>query len=208
MFDPFIKNDVATLNAYQIYMGLNLHFDPKTNYDYKKFGKLKRIKKPPNHPIFRKLSQKYTESNLEKFFSILFAYNAIDNFTDLGNLNECHVKYLQGLGNIESIDYIFESDVKVLTNRINSQEQLKEYFKLNNWIYGTNLVDTLGWGVRLETISILLAIFGIRERMLKDFLSCQWNIALYRCVKYSDFFSASLTEKACIVNEHWIKWLV
>lgn len=124
-----------SLEAFEIYLALKLHFN-NSKYDYFKYnGKVKGATKESLHNrkdkfFFQKLAKTYSKDDYIK----LVLSNLIDNpKTWVGNLlkSDCQKIYRKWHANIENIEYNFKQDLFKIFENVNTTEDFDNLFKCN-----------------------------------------------------------------------------
>jgi T4 gene Gp59 loader of gp41 DNA helicase/T4 gene Gp59 loader of gp41 DNA helicase C-term len=140
--------------AYQMYLGIKLHFtSPK--YDYFKFhgktkAKLEAFEKRNDRYFFKKLANKFDEKTLMNFY----VANFLKDDYWIGNLirKDGEENYLEWQKKIDSIGYQFGQDVEYLLDLV---EKFDDLFNCPNGQHPVILKQFLSKKISLETLTIL-----------------------------------------------------
>ena len=170
--------------AYQMYLGLKLHFT--TDYDYRKYGgKTSASKgsflKRRDRYFFSRVARKYGEDTLDYY---------IANFVKspkgwLGDFSE--ENYNEWTKNKQSLTYNFISDMNILFAQVDDFEAL---FSCNNGQHSVLLKNFLAKRIRLETMVILEGLLSYVKRHDEDMKNdLIWPDARRIIVKYGVFLS-------------------
>lgn len=170
--------------AYQIYLGLKLHFN--SDYDYNRYdGRTSASKasfiKRKDRNFFAKVARKYGESTKDYFISnfVLSPKGWLGDFNET-NYNEW-IKYKQ------SLTYNFMNDMQYLFTQV---EKFDEIFSCNSGQHPLLLKQFLAKRISLETMVILQSLVGyikgIDKSLKGDII---WPDVRRLIVKYGAFLT-------------------
>ena len=147
-------------DCYVIYLAIKAHFTRK-NYDYFKYnGRVRasneKFVERSDVYFFEKLSKKYTKKELESYFVSNFLSNS--NLW-VGDMNEKN--FLDWKKKIQSISYMFQSDLETILNR---SEHLDIAMRCSKGSHSTLLKLYLGDHIMPETMVFLNRVTGFVER--------------------------------------------
>ena len=177
---------MSAYTACCLYRALKLHFT--TNYDFNKYkGKVKytvsQFESNPHKYVYEKLSKKYGDEELKKFFIANFLQDENIWVQDLLNqeANEVFVRFNK---KYQSLSYIFENEII----DIFSHENHKLLFKSNSNDFPLLLTKLLRNEVSPETILIMnefLRFLPKWEEDIKD--EFVWPKVKLKLFKYRSF---------------------
>ena len=170
--------------AYQMYLGLKLHFT--TDYDYTRYGgrtsatKASFLKRRDRH-FFARVAKKYDTKAIDYF---------VANFVNspkgwLGDFKE--ENYLEWSKNKQSLTYNFLNDMKFLFEQVDDFDSI---FSLQTGKHPVLLKNFLAKRISLETMVILQGLLNYVRRFdegMKDDLV--WPDSRRLIVKYAAFLS-------------------
>jgi T4 gene Gp59 loader of gp41 DNA helicase/T4 gene Gp59 loader of gp41 DNA helicase C-term len=173
--------------AYQMYLGIKLHFtSPK--YDYFKFqgktkAKVESFEKRNDRYFFKKLANKYNEKSLMDFYVANFLR---DDYW-IGNLirQDGEKNYLEWQKKIDSITYQFGQDVDYLLGLV---DKFDELFECPNGQHPVLLKQFLSNRVSLETLTIInkkLSFCNVFDKRINETLV--WPQVKIKVEKYIPF---------------------
>lgn len=173
--------------AYQMYLGIKLHFtSPK--YDYFKFrgktkAKLEAFEKRNDRYFFKKLANKYNEKSLTDFY----VANFLQDDYWIGSLirQDGEKNYVEWQRKIDSITYQFEQDVDYLLGLVNKFDDL---FDCPNGQHPVLLKQFLSNKIALETLTIInrrLSFCNVFDNRIKETLV--WPQVKLKVEKYAPF---------------------
>ena len=149
--------------AYQMYLGLKLHFT--TDYDYKKYGgKTSASKgsflKRRDRYFFARVAKKYGDNTLDYY---------IANFVKspkgwLGDFSE--ENYNEWTKNRQSLTYNFISDMNILFPQV---EDFESIFSCNNGQHSVLLKNFLAKRITVETMVILDGLLSYVKNGIRNY---------------------------------------
>ncbi len=122
-----MHQEISGFEAYQLYMGLKLHFT--TNYDFTKYGgkvnsaTIKSFEINKGKFVFYKLSRKYKRDELFGFFVANMLVNPKIWVGDLLS-EDAESEYKVWQKTQQSLSYVFEQDIQRLFDTVNNPEEL------------------------------------------------------------------------------------
>ena len=170
--------------AYQMYLGLKLHFN--SDYDYTRYGgktsatKASFLKRKDRY-FFARVARKYGESTKDYFISN-FVYSPKGW---LGDFNETN--YNNWIKNRQSLTYNFINDMSLVFSQIND---FNEIFSCQKGKHPVLLKNFLAKRISLETMVILQGLLNYVKQFdedLKDDLV--WPDNRRMIVKYAAFLN-------------------
>lgn len=170
--------------AYQMYLGLKLHFT--TDYDYKKYGgKTSASKgsflKRRDRYFFSRVAKKYGDNTLDYY---------IANFVKspkgwLGDFSE--ENYNEWTKNKQSLTYNFISDMNILFPQV---EDFESIFSCNNGQHSVLLKNFLAKRITVETMVILNGLLNYVKKWDKELHDdLVWPDVRRLVVKYGAFMN-------------------
>ena len=170
--------------AYQMYLGLKLHFT--TDYDYKKYGgKTSASKgsflKRRDRYFFARVAKKYGDNTLDYY---------IANFVKspkgwLGDFSE--ENYNEWTKNRQSLTYNFISDMNILFPQV---EDFESIFSCNNGQHSVLLKNFLAKRITVETMVILDGLLSYVKKWDKELHDdLVWPDVRRLVVKYGAFMN-------------------
>lgn len=177
------------MSAYKaccLYRALKLHFT--TDYDFNRYkGKLKysqaQFEKNKHRYVYEKLSKKYSDEDLKKFFIANFLQNDVIWVQDLLS-QEAYENFVNYNKKQQSLSYVFENELL----NIFSETNHKKLFKSNSSDFPLLLTKLLRNEVSSETVIIMNEFIGFlpkwEETIKDDFI---WPKIKQKMFKYRSF---------------------
>lgn len=195
----FRSNDGFT--AYQIYIGVKLHFESKT-YDYFKYnGKSSVTPKSffarRDKFFFAKLVKKYGVEELPYFFACNFAHSGtkwVGGLTD----DQADETYKSYKALMESFTYRFKNDI----DRIISTNDFKSLFTVEDGQHPKLVKMLLQQQVSLETFIVMNRYIGFMQKFdqeIKDPLI--WPDLSRKIKKYAPFITVNNEKTKTVLIE-------
>jgi hypothetical protein len=175
-------------DVYVLYLSLKLHFtDP--NYDFFKYSGKVRAKKESfnkrkDRYFFEKLSRKTEEKQIVEFFVSNFIESSDPSKMWVGELkNKGEENYINWKARVQSLSYIFNQDLKrltedchlfeALTTKSNSHPKILKYYLSNKISLETIVIfDSLTFFMsKLNCDDPILSIIILKVNKYKPFLS-------------------------------------
>jgi len=171
-------------NAYQMYLGLKLHFT--TDYEYRKYGgKTSASKgsflKRKDRYFFARVARKYG-NNTEQYYIANFVKSPKGWLGDFSEEN-----YMDWMKYKQSLTYNFMTDMNVLFTQVDDFDTI---FSLQKGQHPVLLKNFLAKRIRLETMVILQGLVSYvkqHDKDMKDDLI--WPDVRRAIVKYGVFLS-------------------
>ena len=191
----------SSFEAYQIYMGLKLHFTSE-KYDYFKYGGKTRVNVDKFYQrrnivhFFEKLKTKYKPQQLVEYFASNFILGKTDIF-DIGEDGD--EVYIEWKRRIQSMAYVFQKDINTLLSKVDHFDDL---FKV---VDGRNPVILKSYyqnDITIETFVILQNILGFFKQFdseLND--DIVWPEKKMLCSKYIVFLNMDTKKYLKILKE-------
>jgi len=191
----------SSFEAYQIYMGLKLHFTSE-KYDYFKYGGKTRVNVDKFYQrrnivhFFEKLKTKYKPQQLVEYFASNFILGKTDIF-DIGEDGD--EVYIEWKRRIQSMAYVFQKDINTLLSKVDHFDDL---FKV---VDGKNPVILKSYyqnDITIETFVILQNILGFFKQFdseLND--DIVWPDKKMLCSKYIVFLNMDTKKYLKILKE-------
>lgn len=191
----------SSFEAYQIYMGLKLHFTSE-KYDYFKYGGKTRVNVDKFYQrrnivhFFEKLKTKYKPQQLVEYFASNFILGKTDIF-DIGEDGD--EVYIEWKRRIQSMAYVFQKDINTLLSKVDHFDDL---FKV---VDGRNPVILKSYyqnDITIETFVILQNILGFFKQFdseLND--DIVWPDKKMLCSKYIVFLNMDTKKYLKILKE-------
>ena len=191
----------SSFEAYQIYMGLKLHFTSE-KYDYFKYGGKTRVNVDKFYQrrnivhFFEKLKTKYKPQQLVEYFASNFILGKTDIF-DIGEDGD--EVYIEWKRRIQSMAYVFQKDINTLFSKVDHFDDL---FKV---VDGRNPVILKSYyqnDITIETFVILQNILGFFKQFdseLND--DIVWPDKKMLCSKYIVFLNMDTKKYLKILKE-------
>ena len=180
------------LDILRWHAAIRLHFTSKSyccisqNYKVKHIT-LAKFNQNKHKDIYQKLSSSFITPSQVRLFLVTCYMNDYKTATDIKfNYNNCKDLYNRSRKVIQSLDYIFETDIKKLRKKYNN---FKETILCDDTI--PNLIlDSVNKEINLETIIILDHIYGIIsiiDQQCKEELF--WPKYRDKLINYKSFFT-------------------
>jgi hypothetical protein len=194
------------MNPFEVYvtfLALKRHFSTPS-YDYFKYhGKIKcsqeTFKKSKDRLFFERLSRKKKPKEIIDFF--VFNFVASDNPASLwiGDIIKNGERiYTEGLRIRESLSYIFEQDLRTLTDN----QHLFEVVKIDGSKHPKILRSYLNKTIKFETLLIMLAVLKLKEKYNEFLQDPIWNIISSKLEKYSPFLEIDHNRYSEIIRKY------
>jgi len=194
---------VNPYEVYVTYLALKRHFSSE-QYDYFKYnGKIRcseeSFKKCRERFFFEKLSRKKKPQEIIDFFVSNFV--AVDNpsslwIGDIVKNGEAVYKESQKIR--ESLSYIFEQDLRELTDN----NHLYELVKVEGSKHPKIIKLFLNKNIRFETFFILIKCLDLTEKYDQALEDPIWKIISNKISKYENFFRGDLSKYKSIIRKH------
>ena len=151
---------MSAFDCYLIYSALKAHFSRK-GYDYFKYNgrtkvSVENFNVRKDRYFFEKLTKRYTKEEIESYFVSNYLSNS--NLW-VGEMNDKN--FLDWKKRIQSISYLYENDLKIITDRCGS---LDNAMKCKNSSHSTLIKLYLGDHIMPETMVLLNRVTGFIER--------------------------------------------
>ena len=174
---------MSAFDCYIIYSALKAHFSRK-GYDYFKYNgrtkvSVENFNVRKDRYFFEKLTKRYTKEEIESYFVSNYLSNS--NLW-VGEMNDKN--FLDWKKRIQSISYLYENDLKIITDRCSS---LDNAMKCKNSSHSTLIKLYLGDHIMPETMVLLNRVTGFIERydtLLSDSI---WKNVSNLLQKYDPF---------------------
>jgi hypothetical protein len=194
------------MNPFEVYvtfLALKRHFSTPS-YDYFKYhGKIKcsqeTFKKSKDRLFFERLSRKKKPKEIIDFF--VFNFVASDNPASLwiGDIiKNGEGIYTEGLRIRESLTYIFEQDLRTLTDN----QHLFEVVKIDGSKHPKILRSYLNKTIKFETLLIMLTVLKLKEKYNEFLQDPIWNIISSKLEKYSPFLEIDHNRYSEIIRKY------
>jgi hypothetical protein len=194
------------MNPFEVYvtfLALKRHFSTPS-YDYFKYhGKIKcsqeTFKKSKDRLFFERLSRKKKPKEIIDFF--VFNFVASDNPASLwiGDIiKNGEGIYTEGLRIRESLSYIFEQDLRTLTDN----QHLFEVVKIDGSKHPKILRSYLNKTIKFETLLIMLTVLKLKEKYNELLQDPIWNIISSKLEKYSPFLEIDHIRYSEIIRKY------
>jgi hypothetical protein len=194
------------MNPFEVYvtfLALKRHFSTPS-YDYFKYhGKIKcsqeTFKKSKDRLFFERLSRKKKPKEIIDFF--VFNFVASDNPASLwiGDIiKNGEGIYTEGLRIRESLSYIFEQDLRTLTDN----QHLFEVVKIDGSKHPKILRSYLNKTIKFETLLIMLTVLKLKEKYNEFLQDPIWNIISSKLEKYSPFIEIDHNRYSEIIRKY------
>jgi hypothetical protein len=178
---------VDPYDVYKTYMAIKLHFESDSydavKYNYKTSVKPQSFFKRNDRYFFAKVGRKFKDtSEVAGFFTAHFVSD--DSPKWVGNMLESEADYSEWLRKIQSLSYIFESDLSTLSMEADSFDDL---FALGDSSpYPLVVSKYMSQEVNLETLVILDTLTGFMARADKEVTdTIVWPDLMKKVKKYS-----------------------
>jgi hypothetical protein len=194
------------MNPFEVYvtfLALKRHFSTPS-YDYFKYhGKIKcsqeTFKKSKDRLFFERLGRKKKPKEIIDFF--VFNFVASDNPASLwiGDIiKNGEGIYTEGLRIRESLSYIFEQDLRTLTDN----QHLFEVVKIDGSKHPKILRSYLNKTIKFETLLIMLTVLKLKEKYNEFLQDPIWNIISSKLEKYSPFLEIDHNRYSEIIRKY------
>jgi|694.fasta_scaffold47487_9 hypothetical protein len=194
------------MNPFEVYvtfLALKRHFSTPS-YDYFKYhGKIRcsqeTFKKSKDRLFFERLSRKKKPKEIVDFF--VFNFAASDNPSSLwiGDIiKNGEGIYTESLRIRESLSYIFEQDLRTLTD----SQHLFETVKIDGSKHPKILRSYLNKTIKFETLLILLTVLKLKEKYNEFLQDPIWNIISNKLEKYSPFLEIDQNRYSEIIRKY------
>lgn len=188
--------------VYQTFLALKRHFS--SSYDYFKYqGKTRcsqeTYKRNKDRLFFERLSRKKKPQEIIDFFVSNFV--AADNPASLwiGDIIKKGEEIYQESKRVrESLSYIFEQDLKQLTE----DQHLFELVKIEGSKHPKLLRLYLNQKIRFETFFILIQSLKLKEKYDETLQDPIWTIISNKIGKYAPFFRSDYSKYRVIIRKH------
>ena len=182
-------NSIDGFNAYQVYIGVKLHFDSKT-YDYFQYnGKSSVTPKSffarKDKYFFTKLARKYGVKDLKYFFASNFAKHGTKW---IGSLDEetADETYRDFKSLMESFTYRFKNDI----DRIMANNDYKSLFVVKDGQHPILVKMLLQGDIPLETFVVLNRYIGFMPKFNKEITDpIVWPDLSRKILKYNPWLT-------------------
>ena len=194
---------VNPYEVYVTYLAIKRHFSSE-QYDYFKYnGKIRcsveSFKKCRERFFFEKLSRKKKPQEIVDFFVSNFI--AVDNPSSLwiGDIvKNGESVYSESQKIRESLSYIFDQDLRELTDN----NHLYELVKLEESKHPKILKLFLNKTLRFETFFILIKCLNLKEKYDRALEDPIWRLISNKIGKYENFFRGDLSKYKSIIRKH------
>lgn len=189
--------------CFQTYLALKNHFLKKT-YDYFKYNKktktsLQSFYKRRDRYFFEKLSRKKSEKEIEDFFISNFVSCSDPETLWIGDImKEGESRYQGWQKRIQSLSYVFKSDLNIL---FNEEREFKDVFDCSKG-HPILLKKYLGSQIQLETLVLLNKIFSYKKKFDAKLKDPIWESVSLRIQKYDPFLNIDTSRFQEITLNH------
>ena len=188
-------------DAYKCYLAMKNHFT-KDNYDYQKYhGKVRATNqafyKRKDRFWFEKFARQKKDREVEEFFVSNFIYSTDPGTMWIGEMiKEGEGRYTAWKKHIQSLSYVFKSDVETLFDGY----KVDEVFDCSKG-HPLILKSYLGKKTSLETLVICDRILGYRKDLDKKLNDPVWETVSRKIKKYSPFLNIDVPRYKKILKE-------
>ena len=188
-------------DAYRCYLSLKNHFT-KDHYDYHKYrGKTRATQqafyKRKDRFWFEKFARQKKDKEVEEFFVSNFIYSTDPGTMWIGEMiKEGEARYTDWKKHIQSLSYVFKSDVESLFDGY----KVDEVFDCSKG-HPPILKSYLGKKPSLETLVICDRILGYRKDLDKKLNDPVWETVSRKIKKYSPFLNIDVPRYKKILKE-------
>ena len=188
-------------DAYKCYLAMKNHFT-KDNYDYQKYhGKVRATNqafyKRKDRFWFEKFARQKKDREVEEFFVSNFIYSTDPGTMWIGEMiKEGEGRYTDWKKHIQSLSYVFKSDVETLFDGY----KVDEVFDCSKG-HPLILKSYLGKKTSLETLVICDRILGYRKDLDKKLNDPVWETVSRKIKKYSPFLNIDVPRYKKILKE-------
>ncbi len=188
-------------DAYKCYLAMKNHFT-KDNYDYQKYhGKVRATNqafyKRKDRFWFVKFARQKKDREVEEFFVSNFIYSTDPGTMWIGEMiKEGEGRYTAWKKHIQSLSYVFKSDVETLFDGY----KVDEVFDCSKG-HPLILKSYLGKKTSLETLVICDRILGYRKDLDKKLNDPVWETVSRKIKKYSPFLNIDVPRYKKILKE-------
>ena len=188
-------------DAYRCYLSLKNHFT-KDHYDYHKYrGKTRATQqafyKRKDRFWFEKFARQKKDKEVEEFFVSNFIYSTDPGTMWIGEMiKEGEARYTDWKKHIQSLSYVFKSDVESLFDGY----KVDEVFDCSKG-HPLILKSYLGKKTSLETLVICDRILGYRKDLDKKLNDPVWETVSRKIKKYSPFLNIDVPRYKKILKE-------
>lgn len=193
---------MTPFEVYVTYLSLKRHFS--SNYDYFKYqGKIRcsldSYKKCSNRFFFEKLSRKKNAQEIVDFFVSNFISSDNPSTVWIGDIVKNGESIYKEYKRVkESLSYIFEEDLKTLTNQLH----LYEVIKINGSKHPPLLKNLLNNTIKFETLYILVECLKLKEKYDEVLDDPIWKTVSKKISKYQGFFTIDRDKYIKIIRKH------
>ncbi len=188
-------------DAYKCYLAMKNHFT-KDNYDYQKYhGKVRATNqafyKRKDRFWFEKFARQKKDREVEEFFVSNFIYSTDPGTMWIGEMiKEGEGRYTAWKKHIQSLSYVFKSDVETLFDGY----KVDEVFDCSKG-HPLILKSYLGKKTSHETLVICDRILGYRKDLDKKLNDPVWETVSRKIKKYSPFLNIDVPRYKKILKE-------
>jgi len=192
---------MMAFDAYKCYLAMKNHFT-KDNYDYQKYhGKVRATNqafyKRKDRFWFEKFARQKKDREVEEFFVSNFIYSTDPGTMWIGEMiKEGEGRYTDWKKHIQSLSYVFKSDVETLFDGY----KVDEVFDCSKG-HPLILKSYLGKKTSLETLVICDRILGYRKDLDKKLNDPVWETVSRKIKKYSPFLNIDVPRYKKILKE-------
>jgi len=192
---------MMAFDAYKCYLAMKNHFT-KDNYDYQKYhGKVRATNqafyKRKDRFWFEKFARQKKDREVEEFFVSNFIYSTDPGTMWIGEMiKEGEGRYTAWKKHIQSLSYVFKSDVETLFDGY----KVDEVFDCSKG-HPLILKSYLGKKTSLETLVICDRILGYRKDLDKKLNDPVWETVSRKIKKYSPFLNIDVPRYKKILKE-------
>jgi hypothetical protein len=194
------------MNPYEVYvtyLAIKRHFSTPS-YDYFKYqGKIKcsleTFKKSKDRLFFERLSRKKKPQEIVDFFVSNFV--ASDNPSSLwiGDIIKNGEKtYLESKRVRESLSYIFEQDLKTITE----SQHLFEVVKVDGSKHPKLLRSYLNNSIKFETFFLFIEVLNLKEKYDEALQDPIWTIVSNKIEKFAPFLEFDSSKYKNIIRKY------
>jgi hypothetical protein len=193
---------VTPHETYKTYLALKNHFC-NDSYDYHKYcGKIKAslqsFHKRKDRLFFERLSRQKKDNEIVDFFVSNFVSSTDPSTLWIGDIiKNGDERYSEWKKNRQSLTYVFQNDLKSLTE----EHHILEILKINGNSHPKLLKEYLSGRIFLETMVILDKMLHYKEKFDEKLIDPIWESVSKKIKNYSPFLDIDINKYQNILRK-------
>jgi hypothetical protein len=193
---------LSPFETYKAYLALKKHFSTES-YDYQKYSgniraKISSFHKRKDRYFFERLSRQRKDNEIIDYFLSSFVDSTDPSKVWIGEIiNSGSDIYTKWKSKIDSLSYVFEQDLRIISENKN----ILEYFKSTGSRHPKLIKDYLSGIIQLESLIILVLCLNLLSKYDQQFTDPVWTQISQKIKKYKPFLNLDLNKYKTIIRK-------